>query len=104
MPGVFLEIFLRERKSEPQSGEEREKKKNFKKNVWDQGAPGCADKQHFRKKEKEMIDILINFPKFFWLDDILAFTQIKLFSPNAVGARQNTIVFPGEWGALPYWA
>ena len=44
-----------------------------------------------------MIDISINFPKSFFVG-FLSLSQIKLFSPNAVDARQNTIVFLGEWG------
>ena len=43
VPVVFREIFLWERESELQSGKGREKK-NFKKNLWDQGTPGCAHK------------------------------------------------------------
>ena len=69
VPEVFLEIFLRFRKSEPRSGEEREKnvflslfaasrlvvaasllalsftKKNFKKNLWDQGTGNEVERE-----------------------------------------------------------
>ena len=68
VPKVFLEIFLRERESEQRSGEDWEKnvflsplaasrfalaktKKNFKKNLWDQGTfPGSSPT---RKRTKE---------------------------------------------------
>ena len=57
-------------------------------------------------KKKKVIDILINFPQFFFLlDCILAFAQIKLF-PHMLWMQvgQNTRVCPregGGGGALP---
>ena len=95
--GFFLKFFFGKERASRKAPRRERKRQISRKTSGTRVLPDVPINNTIFKKKKEMIDISINFPKSFFVG-FLSLSQIKLFSPNAVDARQNTIVFPGEWG------